>query len=127
MNPIAAVPPNPLWKDSTFDEETFVLAMGDIRLAGSANNMAMELMRCITEATNVSMTRKSQLPSRKHVYWWNAEIADLRKECNRSRRIFQRARGCNDFVEFRERYRLGRVNWAIDRGKRMCYRVRRCG
>ena len=67
MNPIAAVPHSPLWKDSTFDEETLVLAMGNIRLAGNANNMAMELMRCITEACNVSMTRKSQLSGRKRL------------------------------------------------------------
>lgn len=124
VNPITAAPPNPLWRDSTFDEETFVLAMSDIRVTGSANNMAVELMRCITEACSASMSRKSHLPGRKHVYWWNAEIAELRRKCNRARRIFQRARGRNDFIELRERYKVLRanLNWAIDRSKRRCYR-----
>ena len=82
VNPITVVPPNLLWRDSTFDEETFALAMGDIRLAGGANDMTMELMHRITEACIASMSRRSNLLGRKQVYWWNAEISDLRRKCN---------------------------------------------
>ena len=82
VNPITVAPTNPLWRDSTFVEETFVLAMSDIRLAGSVNNTAVELMRRITKTCNASLSRESNLPGRKHVYWWSAEIADLRRKCN---------------------------------------------
>ncbi|CAB0039074.1 unnamed protein product [Trichogramma brassicae] len=33
---------------------------------------------------------------REPVYWWTAEIADLRRSCQRARRLFQRSRGRHD-------------------------------
>ena len=48
----------------------------------------------------------------------------LRRECNRARRLFQRARGRDDFAELRESYRWCRtnLNGAIAHSKRRCYR-----
>ena len=77
-NNIAAAPPNPLWRDSRFDRESFVLELVGIRLVGSANYREMGLMRYIMETWFVS--RKFYQPGRKRVYWSNAEIADSREK-----------------------------------------------
>ena len=65
--PVASL--NPLWKDSTWDSETFVLALADNRLFGNANTKTMILMNSITEACYAPKARRSHLPGRKHIYW----------------------------------------------------------
>ena len=100
---VPAAPLNLLWKNSTFDRETFVLTLEDIQLFGNANDKAMKLMHSITEVYNTSMARRGHLSGRKHDYWWNTDIVDLRRECNRARRLFQRARGSDNFSKLRER------------------------
>ncbi|CAB0032739.1 unnamed protein product [Trichogramma brassicae] len=65
-------------------------------------------------------------PRRRHelVYWWTAEIADLRRSCLWARRLFQRLRGWHDeeahSVSYATARRLLRV--VIKTSKRRCWR-----
>lgn len=53
---------------------------------------AVSLRFALREVCNAAMPRSRQRPHRKEVYWWSAEIAALREECNKSRRAFTRSR-----------------------------------
>lgn len=64
---------------------------------------AGQLIDILTEVCNAGMTRTSTLGGhRKHAYWWNEDIAELRRECLRAKRIATRRR---DDDRAMERYR----------------------
>ncbi|CAB0040069.1 unnamed protein product, partial [Trichogramma brassicae] len=59
------------------------------------------------------------------VYWWTAEIADLRRSCQRARRLFQRSRGRHDEETHSANYASARrllLRVAIKTSKRRCWR-----
>lgn len=56
-----------------------------------AEELVASTMRLVTEACEASMPRKFPRHGKRPAYWWTAEIADLRRECLRLRRIAQRA------------------------------------
>ena len=49
-------------------------------------------MRTIAYACDASMPRRPSIYHRKPAYCWDEELAELRNECNKRRRDFQRAR-----------------------------------
>ncbi|KAH8410934.1 hypothetical protein KR215_000931, partial [Drosophila sulfurigaster] len=66
-------------------------------------------MRSIKDACEASMAVRR--PCKRHhvpVYWWNEEIANVRRQCIRSRRILQRSRGRADFEARRLEYAANR-------------------
>ncbi|CAB0031311.1 unnamed protein product [Trichogramma brassicae] len=91
---------------------------------GTAEDMASSLMSVIIGACDASMSKANFRRRREPVYWWTAEIADLRRSCLRARRLFQRSRGRHDegthSVNYASARRLLRV--AIKTSKRRCWR-----
>ncbi|KAJ8977407.1 hypothetical protein NQ317_003188 [Molorchus minor] len=70
-------------------------------------------MQLIQRACDQSMPRKRPPHGRKKaVYWWTEEIADLRRQCLRLRRVATRARRRNEEMaaEAHEEFRLARRN-----------------
>uniref|UniRef100_A0ABD2WZQ5 Uncharacterized protein n=1 Tax=Trichogramma kaykai TaxID=54128 RepID=A0ABD2WZQ5_9HYME len=87
-------------------------------------DMAGALITAITEACGASMSSGGGRRRRRRetVYWWTDEIATLRRQCLRARRLAQRAWGWPvedarrvDFAVAR-----GRLRAAIEESKRRC-------
>ncbi|CAB0028069.1 unnamed protein product [Trichogramma brassicae] len=56
--------------------------------------------------------RQNPRRRREPVYWWTAEIADLRRSCQRARRLFQRSRGRHDEENPQRELRLSKASSA---------------
>ncbi|CAB0044423.1 unnamed protein product, partial [Trichogramma brassicae] len=71
-----------------------------------------------------SMSKANPRRRREPVYWWTAEIADLRRSCQRARRLFQRSRGRHDEETHSANYASARrlLRVAIKTSKRRCWR-----
>uniref|UniRef100_A0ABD2W600 Reverse transcriptase domain-containing protein n=2 Tax=Trichogramma kaykai TaxID=54128 RepID=A0ABD2W600_9HYME len=113
------------WNARTLDADRFSAVMSGASVApGAAEDMASSLMDIITGACDASMSRANPRRRREPVYWWTAEIADLRRSCLRARRLFQRSRGRQDeeahSANYAAKRRLLRV--AIKTSKRRCWR-----
>ncbi|CAB0041311.1 unnamed protein product [Trichogramma brassicae] len=91
---------------------------------GTAEDMASSLMSVITGACDASMSKANPRRRREPVYWWTAEIADLRRSCQRARRLFQRSRGRHDEETHSANYASARrlLRVAIKTSKRRCWR-----
>ncbi|CAB0045244.1 unnamed protein product [Trichogramma brassicae] len=122
--------PRRRWSARTLDVEAFSERLSGVRIPnvnatpGHPEDMAAALITAITEACDVSMSGGGAR-RRRHdpVYWWTDEIAALRWQCLRARRLAQRARGraaedarLDDFVVVR-----GRLRSAIEESKRRCW------
>ncbi|XP_017477016.1 PREDICTED: putative 115 kDa protein in type-1 retrotransposable element R1DM [Rhagoletis zephyria] len=85
--------------------------------------MTNYLMAKITQACDASMKKKYPTSRRAPVYWWNEQIADLRLQCNRARRNYQRARRSESFTGEHAIYRAKRkeLKQAIKLSKRKCF------
>uniref|UniRef100_A0ABD2W8R2 Endonuclease/exonuclease/phosphatase domain-containing protein n=2 Tax=Trichogramma kaykai TaxID=54128 RepID=A0ABD2W8R2_9HYME len=67
------------WNARTLDADRFsAVASGASVAPGTAEDMASSLMDVITGACAASMTKANPRRRREPVYWWTAEIADLR-------------------------------------------------
>uniref|UniRef100_A0ABD2X623 Reverse transcriptase domain-containing protein n=1 Tax=Trichogramma kaykai TaxID=54128 RepID=A0ABD2X623_9HYME len=113
------------WNARTLDADRFSAVVSGASVApGAAEDMASRLMDIITGACDASMSRANPRRRREPVYWWTAEIADLRRSCLRARRLFQRSRGRQDeeahSANYAAKRRLLRV--AIKTSKRRCWR-----
>ncbi|CAB0035836.1 unnamed protein product [Trichogramma brassicae] len=113
------------WNARTLDADCFSATVSSASVAsGTAEDMATSLMSVITGACDASMSKANPRRRREPVYWWTAEIADLRRSCLRARRLFQRSRGRHDEETHSPNYasamRLLRV--AIKTSKRRCWR-----
>ncbi|KAL7296579.1 hypothetical protein TKK_0010009 [Trichogramma kaykai] len=85
------------WNARALDADRFSAVVSGASVApGTAEDMASSLMDVITSACHASMTKANLRCRREPVYWWTAEIADLRRSCLRARRLFQRLRGQQD-------------------------------
>lgn len=111
------------WKCNTLDREIFNCCMGTTELSGSPDNMAEQLISRITLSCNASMARRKYGINKASVYWWNEEIAQLRKDCIRARRRYVRTRGRPDNELHHQNLKLKKkaLKLAIRRSKRICF------
>lgn len=81
------------WNHRSFDRDSFITMLEEkITFLGTAEEKASQLMEFITDACDASMTKCFRGRHNVAVYWWNEEIANLRRACLRTRRLAQRAR-----------------------------------
>lgn len=98
------------WNARSFDRESFTIMMGgNVDLAGSAEHMSMQLMSLVMNACDAAMRRGTGRNHHTPVYWWNEEIAKLRRLCHRTRRQAQRARRRDDHDALRLRHHEARM------------------
>ena len=75
------------WNSKSFDREAFIVMMEkNLVLSGFSEVQALQLMSLITKVCDASMTRREKGNHHSSVYWWDDEIAKLRKACHRTRR-----------------------------------------
>ncbi|XP_054083381.1 uncharacterized protein LOC128920325 [Zeugodacus cucurbitae] len=113
------------WKIKTLDDELFRLSLEDnLNYVEDIDRQAEMLVKHISKACNASMCRKKFGACRKPVYWWNAEIDTLRRDCHKARRIYQRSRGATEQTELRERFKSKRndLKKAIKKSKTYCFK-----
>ncbi|CAB0031263.1 unnamed protein product [Trichogramma brassicae] len=113
------------WNARTLDADCFSATVSSASVAsGTAEDMATSLMSVITGACDASMSKANPRRRREPVYWWTAEIADLRRSCLRARRLFQRSRGRHDEETHSANYASARrlLRVAIKTSKRRCWR-----
>ncbi|CAB0036639.1 unnamed protein product, partial [Trichogramma brassicae] len=113
------------WNARTLDAGRFSAAMSSASVApGTAEDMASSLMSVITGACDASMSKANPRRRREPVYWWTAEIADLRRSRLRARRLFQRSRGRHNEEAHSASYASARrlLRVAIKTSKRRCWR-----
>ncbi|CAB0042472.1 unnamed protein product [Trichogramma brassicae] len=113
------------WNARTLDADCFSATVSSASVApGTAEDMASSLMSVITGACDASMSKANPRRRREPVYWWTAEIADLRRSCLRARRLFQRSRGRHDEETHSANYASARrlLRVAIKTSKRRCWR-----
>ncbi|CAB0030810.1 unnamed protein product [Trichogramma brassicae] len=110
------------WNARTLDVDRFSAVVSSASVApGTAKDMASSLM---SGACDASMSKANPRRRREPVYWWTAEIADLRRSCLRARRLFQRSRGRHDEETHSANYASARrlLHVAIKTSKRRCWR-----
>ncbi|CAB0043545.1 unnamed protein product [Trichogramma brassicae] len=113
------------WNARTLDVNRFSAVVSSASVApGTAEDMASSLMSVISGACDASMSKANPRCRREPVYWWTAEIADLRRSCLRARRLFQRSRGRHDEETHSANYASARrlLRVAIRTSKRRCRR-----
>uniref|UniRef100_A0ABD2X0Y9 Endonuclease/exonuclease/phosphatase domain-containing protein n=1 Tax=Trichogramma kaykai TaxID=54128 RepID=A0ABD2X0Y9_9HYME len=113
------------WNARTLDADRFFAVVSGASIApGTAEDMASSLMDVIIDACDASMTKANPRRRREPVYWWTAEIADLRLSCLRARRLFQRSLGRQDEEAHSANYASARrlLRTAIKTSKRRCWR-----
>lgn len=113
------------WNARSFDSEAFrVMMLRDVQLVGSAEDMSSRLMSLVVDACDAAMTKGSGRSRHPPVYWWTEEIAELRRQCHRTRRQAQRARHREDFEDLRLRHQeaRGALKRAIRTSKRRTWR-----
>lgn len=113
------------WNVRSFDVESFNVIMDDdVELGGSAEHMSAQLTTLISSACDASMKRSSSRARRTPVYWWNEEIAEMRRICHRTRRLAQRARGRENYDVLKLRHHDARktLKRAIKESKRRSWR-----
>lgn len=122
------IPPRqtgPKWKDNMFDKEIFDVTMENcIQDDKPAEEMAQDLTKCIANACDAAMPRRT--PSRRGspCYWWNDDIKTLRVKCLQARRISQRSRGSPNFQENLQVFEQARreLSKAIKKSKAKCFK-----
>ncbi|CAB0037451.1 unnamed protein product [Trichogramma brassicae] len=113
------------WNAHALDADRFSAAVSSTSVApGTAEDMASSLMAVITGACDASMSKANPRRRCEPVYWWMAEIADLRRSCLQARRLFQRSRGWHDEETHSANYASARrlLRVAIKTSKRRCWR-----
>lgn len=100
------------WKAKVFDADLFREAFDTSPLAvESAAEKVEVVMQRVTEACDATMPRKRDVDFRPAVHWWSEQIAGLRRECHRARRLVQRARGKHSFPDLEEQHRKMRLKF----------------
>ena len=109
-----------VWSLQRMNRNKFLQRISAANLEGSATaeEAAEMLMRIIPDACDASMPRRPSTYHRKPAYWWNEVLAELRNECNKRRRDFQRARKANrpNAIEEQEAYKEARRMFGSARG-----------
>lgn len=78
------------------------------------------LMKTLTKACNVAMPRAQKYNNKRPVYWWTAEIRELRAKCLAARRTSTRSHGNQTLETEYKRARLI-LRRAIKESKRRCW------
>lgn len=91
---------------------------------GSAEQTATQLMSMVSKACDGSMSKCSRRNHHPPTYWWNGEIAELRKRCHCTRRQAQRSRGHENHDILHQQYAIARKDFvrAIKVSKRRMWR-----
>ncbi|CAB0038639.1 unnamed protein product [Trichogramma brassicae] len=109
------------WNARTLDVDRFSAVVSSASVApGTAEDMASSPH--VRHHWRISKANPRH--RREPVYWWTAEIADLRRSCLRARRLFQRLRGRHDEETHSANYASARrlLRVAIKTSKRRCWR-----
>lgn len=87
---------------------------------GDAESLVRDTMFSISQACDAAMPRVPKKQRKKAAYWWNKEIAELRRVCLRLRRRVTRARTRSDASPEIEEYKMARrsLKRAIETSKR---------
>ena len=89
----------------------------------AADTVVNSVMNLITTVCGASMPRKTSRRGKPSMYWWTVEIAELRKECHRLRRLTQRLgdreEACTIMMEYKSAKR--RLRSAINKSKARCW------
>lgn len=111
------------WKSDPFDREMFHACMLSLKIEGNPSEMSKKYIKRVTEACNMSMKRRKPGKYKDEVYWWNEEIANLRKDCIKARRKFTRTRGRPENALHHENLRNAKkaLKTAIKQSKRSCF------
>lgn len=113
------------WASEKIDRESFAEVFSGCNIEDrGASLMAEQTTLALKVACDASMPRKRTGQKRKENYWWNENIAKLRKECLKCRRKYQRSRERPDFIVNRVAYQQARkcLQRAIGRSKTECFR-----
>lgn len=113
------------WKVRQLDRDSLLETVGAqkhlVATEQGAGGKCRALMELVTRACDAAMPRRGKAPPKRKVYWWNTEVADLRKGCLTARRRAQR-KFCSpaDAAVYREMRKL--LTAAIKRSKDTCWR-----
>ncbi|XP_046869029.1 uncharacterized protein LOC124461556 [Drosophila willistoni] len=115
------------WAPSTLSEEALFTMMTQVTRSSStdADTQANHMGDTLRRACAAAMIRKRHgLNKCKPVHWWNARIADARRQCHQARRRQQRARRMPTFPELLADYKRKRanLNMEIKRSKADCWK-----
>ena len=116
------------WNTNKLDVVKFTEAIsrGAMGLPGEAGAeaLATSTMELIVSACDQSMPRRKPRRDKQPVYWWTAEIAELRRTCLGARRAATRARIPADRLRKSEAYKAARksLRRAINRSKANSWR-----
>lgn len=110
--------PYPRWDNSRMNDDLFTQSINWACAVGPAaeetadtDGMCSWLTRVMTEACDASAPRVGSRPPRKYAFWWNENIAELRRKAIRARRRWMRSkrRGRPDVVAgYQTAYRLAK-------------------
>lgn len=84
--------------------------------------------RILTEISDQAMPKKKVLQGRPPVYWWNSEIAEIRRKCNSFRHKYTRG-AKRDSLECKQQKWKAYLNWkhtlqhTIKEAKRACWKA----
>ena len=67
--------------------------LGWVEPAGSLKDTVRSARRKVVAACDYSMPRRKRRQARGSMYWWNDQLATLRRECLAARRRFTRSKG----------------------------------
>uniref|UniRef100_A0ABD2XPT0 Reverse transcriptase n=1 Tax=Trichogramma kaykai TaxID=54128 RepID=A0ABD2XPT0_9HYME len=117
------------WSARTLDEEAFSERLSGVTIPHTTpehpEDMAAALITAITGACSASISGRGSRHRRRHepFYWWTEEIAALRRQCLRARRLAQRARGRAMEGARLSKFAIarGRLRTAIEDSKRRCW------
>lgn len=112
------------WKCNIFDREMFRACLANENIDGHPEEAAGVFITKVSRACDMSMRRRRPGHRKKSVYWWNENIAELRRECIRARRDFSRSRGRPGNSELHEtlKSRKKELKTAIKTSKKECFR-----
>lgn len=107
------------------DPDIFIQTLSNEHFVdGAVNDLADRLDDAMRKSCDASMPRRRRSSRRKENYWWNQEIAKLRKECLKTRHIYQRGRSRPGFEEKKQAYHQARkkLKKAIYDSKSKCFK-----
>ncbi|KAM8717896.1 hypothetical protein ACLKA7_004574 [Drosophila subpalustris] len=118
-----STPTSTHYRSSTLSTEAFRLAIGDMSIRGTAEEMAQQAAQAVKHACDASMQRTKGFRRHEAVYWWSEHIAKARTECIKARRAYSRARGTDAYVNLRAIYSEKRrtLKKAIKEQKKLCF------
>lgn len=111
------------WKCNIFDREMFRECLVSEQVDGPPEEAAKVFISNVSHACDMSMTRRRRGHRKNSVYWWNENIAQLRRECIRARRDYTRSRGRPGNFELHENFKSKKkeLKHAIKNSKKNCF------